>query len=156
MRSFALKSLAVVLVVAGAAAILWRAPVSAQGKGEGDKSLIKRGAYLVNNVARCGDCHTPRDDKGELDMKRHLQGAPMWFKPTKLKFEEWEESAPDLTNSGLLARWSDEKMVKFLSTGEKADAPMPAYNFTVDDAKAVTAYLHSLSGRKDKKKKKDD
>ena len=23
-----------------------------------------RGKYLVENVARCGDCHSPRDDKG--------------------------------------------------------------------------------------------
>jgi mono/diheme cytochrome c family protein len=161
MRSLPLKSLAVTLILGALAAALLRSPVAAQNRGDGDKAMIKRGAYLVNNVARCGDCHTPRDDKGELDMKHHLQGAPIWFKPTKVKVEEWEDNAPDLTSTGILAKWKDEKLVKFLSNGEKADAPMPAYNFTEEDAKAVTAYLRSLPGRKgadktDKKKKKDD
>ena len=34
----------------------------AQQKAGGDgQALVKRGDYLVNQVARCGDCHTPRD-----------------------------------------------------------------------------------------------
>ena len=31
-------------------------------------------------------------------------------------------------------------MVKFFTTGEKVDMPMPAYRMTVDDAKALAAY----------------
>src|SRR4051794_11803289 len=51
------------------------APVNA------DPALVKRGEYLINQVAHCGECHTPRDARGRLDLGRHLQGAKMWFTP---------------------------------------------------------------------------
>jgi RNA polymerase sigma factor (sigma-70 family) len=128
----------------------------AQPKGD-NAALIKRGDYLVNVVARCGDCHTPRNNKGELDMSRNLQGATMWFTPKVKSKGEWEDHAPDITSSGKAGKWSEEKMVKFLSTGGKSDPPMPAYNLAVEDAQAVTAYLRSLGGKKKggKEKEKD-
>jgi mono/diheme cytochrome c family protein len=49
---------------------------------------------------------------------------------------------------GLATRWGEEKLVKFLSTGEQADAPMPAFKLTVGDARAVVAYLRSLPGKR--------
>jgi RNA polymerase sigma factor (sigma-70 family) len=111
-------------------------------------AFVKRGDYLVNQVARCGDCHTPRNSKGELDLSRHLQGAPTWFTP-KTKFKrELAERAPDITATGRAGKWSEDKMVKFLSNAEKVNPPMPAYNLAVEDAQAVTAYLRSLSGKK--------
>jgi mono/diheme cytochrome c family protein len=121
-----------------------RAPAQEQPKGD---SQIERGAYLVNAVARCGDCHTPRNEKGQLDTTKHLQGAPTWF-TSNIKFKKWHNTTPDLTASGLATKWTEERLVKFLSTGEQADMPMPAYRLTVDDAKAVTAYLRSLPGKK--------
>jgi hypothetical protein len=42
----------------------------------------------------------------------------------------------------------EEKLVKFLSTVGRADAPMPAFELTVDDARAVVAYLRSLPGKR--------
>jgi mono/diheme cytochrome c family protein len=121
-----------------------REPARAQDKGD---DQIKRGAYLVNEVARCGDCHTPRNAKGVLDDTKHLQGAPTWF-TTTIKFKKWEVKVPDITASGFATKWDEAKMVTFLSTGGKADMPMPAYKLTVEDAKAVTAYLRSLPGTK--------
>ena len=109
---------------------------------------IKRGAYLVNEVARCIDCHTPRTANGELDMTKLLQGAPTWFTPKVKPKGKWEDRAQDLTMSGLASKWGEARLVKFLSTGQKADAPMPAYKLTMEDAKAVTAYLRSLPGKK--------
>ena len=139
---------AFVLVLAASGAVLWRAPAAGQAKGDNKSTeALKRGAYLVNHVAQCGNCHTPRNSKGELDTTRHLQGAPIWFKSTKIKFEKWEDTAPDLTPSGLASRWGEEKLVKFLSTGGQADAPMPAFKLTVSDARAVVAYLRSLPGK---------
>ena len=133
------------LVLVATTAVLWRAPVAGQAKGENkNDEAIQRGAYLVNNVAQCGNCHTPRNAKGELDSTRHLQGAPIWFKSTKIKFEKWEDAAPDLTASGLASKWGEEKLVKFLSTGGRADAPMPVFKLAVGDARAVVAYLRSL------------
>jgi len=34
-----------------------------------------RGAYLVQAVAHCGECHTPRNRLGALDRDRHLAGT---------------------------------------------------------------------------------
>jgi mono/diheme cytochrome c family protein len=119
-----------------------------QPAGKADAALVKRGDYLVNVVARCGDCHTPRDATGKLDVTRHLQGAPTWFTPKVRPKGDWEDHAPDITMSGRAGKWAEAKMVKFLSTGERSDPPMPAYNLTVEDAQAVTAYLRSMAGRK--------
>jgi mono/diheme cytochrome c family protein len=132
------------LVAACLAANIWRAPAQEQPKAD---AQIERGAYLVTEVARCGDCHTPRNDKGQLDSTKHLQGAPTWF-TSKIMFKKWHNTAPDITASGVATKWNEERMVKFLSTGVQADMPMPAYRLTVDDAKAVTAYLRSLPGSK--------
>ena len=111
-----------------------------------DAALVQRGAYLVNEVARCGDCHTPRDGRGRLDRDRHLQGAEMWFAP-KIRGQEWEGHAPDITRSGKAGKWTEAKMVRLLSTGKESDPPMPAYRLTEDDARAVFAYLASLPGK---------
>jgi RNA polymerase sigma factor (sigma-70 family) len=124
-----------------------KAPAKLEVQPDG-AALIKRGAYLVNTVARCGDCHTPRNAKGQLDMSRHMQGASMWFTPKAKGKGEWEDHASDITASGKAGKWTEAKMVKFLSTGEKSDPPMPAYNLTLEDAQAVTAYLRSLPGKK--------
>jgi mono/diheme cytochrome c family protein len=126
-----------------------------------DAALIKRGEYLVNEVGKCGECHTPRTPRGGLDMSKHLQGAEIWFTP-KVKPKEWEGEAPDITAAGVTGKWGEAKMIKFLTTGkndegEAPDAPMPAYKLSKDDATAVTAYLMSLKGGAEKKpeKKKD-
>jgi mono/diheme cytochrome c family protein len=135
----------------------WRAGAEAQPKAPGNaQAVIKRGEYLVNQVARCGDCHTPRNAKGGLDATRHLRGAPTWFTP-KIKTKEWEDKAPDITANGKAGKWTEEKMIKFLSTGGESDPPMPAYRLTEEDARAVTAYLRSLPGNaKAGQRKKDD
>jgi mono/diheme cytochrome c family protein len=39
------------------------------------ESDIARGKYLVEEVAKCGECHTPRDARNQLDSARWLQGA---------------------------------------------------------------------------------
>jgi hypothetical protein len=124
----------------------------------GDPALIKRGDYLVNQVARCGDCHTPRDDRGRLDLTRHLQGARMWFTP-RVEAGEWEDRAPDITLSGKAGKWTEERMVRLLTGGKECDPPMPKYRLELQDARAMTAYLRSLPGRKGgagKERKGDD
>jgi mono/diheme cytochrome c family protein len=52
---------------------------------ESAQSQVDRGRYLVQEVARCGECHTPRDAKSELDRSRWPQGAQMWFQPVHPK-----------------------------------------------------------------------
>jgi mono/diheme cytochrome c family protein len=159
------------VVVAGsvalAAAVLGvvRAPGSRAAAdpkaADASAALVQRGDYLVNEVARCGDCHTPRDDRGRLDRTRHLQGASVWFTP-RVRPREWEGHAPDITAGGKAGKWSEARMIKYLMKGgnddEGSDPPMPAYRLTEDDARAVTAYLRSLPGGKQDggKRKRDD
>jgi mono/diheme cytochrome c family protein len=117
-------------------------------KVQGDvAALVSRGDYLVNQVARCGDCHTPRNAKGGLDLSRHLQGAPIWLAPKIKGRGDWADRAPDITANGRAGKWTEDKMIKFLSTGQRSEMPMPAYTLTVDDARAVSAYLRSLLGQ---------
>ena len=42
---------------------------------------VARGRYLAEEVARCYECHTPRDAQGDLERDRWLQGAAVWIRP---------------------------------------------------------------------------
>ncbi len=127
------------------AAMLAMSAMAAQGQD----SAETRGKYLVEEVAKCQDCHTARSDKGELDTAKWLKGATLDFQPIQ-PMPGWHKTSPDLTSTGRIwKRWGDEKFVRFLTTGlgpsgHAADAPMPAYKLTEEDAKAVVAYLKTL------------
>src|SRR5271156_3332597 len=54
---------------------------------------IERGRYLVENVAMCEECHTPRDADGNLDASRRLQGAQIWIVPVHAN-PNWANNAP--------------------------------------------------------------
>ena len=89
-------------------------------------------------------------------MTRHLRGAKMWFTP-KDNAKEWSDKAPDISAAGRAGKWTEDRMIKFLSTGKESDPPMPAYKMTVEDAKAVTAYLRSIRGDgKGRKRERED
>ena len=109
---------------------------------------IERGKYLVDEVAKCGDCHTPVGSAGP-DQTRYLKGAELIFQPIQ-PVKDWHKASPDLTPAGRLwARWKEEGLIKFLETGlgpsgHAADPPMPAYKLRADDAEAIVAYLKSL------------
>jgi mono/diheme cytochrome c family protein len=147
---------------------LWQVRGGAQpperGAGGDDASLVKRGQYLVHNVAHCTHCHTPQDDQGKPDQSRMLQGATLPIEPKK-KTKNWAAKSPDITRSGMAGEWEEEELVKFLMTGESPEghsprAPMPIFKLHKEDARAVAAYLRSLPGKKGKQKegggKRDD
>ena len=75
-------------------------------------SKLERGRYLVEQVALCGDCHTPHNEKGEPIREKLLQGAPLPFKPTVPM--PWADKAPNIAG---LPGWEDKDAVKFLMTG---------------------------------------
>ena len=111
---------------------------------------IARGKYLVEEVAKCQECHTPKlTGTGEMVKSAWLKGTTLDFAPVN-PVPGWHAKSPDITStSGLWARWTEEGMVKFLETGKnprgnKADPPMPAYTLSHDDAVAVMTYLKSL------------
>lgn len=106
---------------------------------------LKRGKYLVEEVAKCTECHTPRDAHGELDTDRWLQGAPIWIMPVH-PTADWAERAPILAG---FPAYSDEDAVNILEKGIGANKktlrpPMHIYHLNHEDATAIVAYLRSL------------
>ena len=106
---------------------------------------IKRGQYLVNHVAMCGECHTPKTDQGEYDRTAWLQGDVLDYKPVHPM--PFAAVAPPI--AGLPSYATDEQAIKFLETGtnsvgKRAMPPMPQFRLNHDDAVAVVAYLRSL------------
>lgn len=106
---------------------------------------IEHGKYLVERVCLCGDCHSPRNDKGEFDRAQWLQGELIGFKPDHPM--PFAAIAPPI--AGLPSYAKDEAALNFLETGTNtagklAMAPMPQFRFNHEDALAVVAYLRSL------------
>lgn len=132
----------------------WRVPRSrAQtpqnrrpASSESNASQIARGKYIVEDVAMCGTCHTPRDDSGEIDQALWLDGAALWLLPAH-PTADWPLKAPRLAGSPAA---SDEELVRLLTTGiwktgGHLKSPMPQFRMSQADAEAVVAYLHSLT-----------
>ena len=117
--------------------------------GWAGESQIGRGKYLVEEVAKCADCHTPHLATGELDKDNWLKGAKLAFAPS-VPIPDWHATAPDLTPTGRIwSNWGEAKLVQFLNTGlaphgKPAGPPMPMYTMKTADAKAIVAYLKSL------------
>lgn len=109
------------------------------------QSQIARGKYLVEDVAMCGECHTPRNANGKLDKSRWLQGASIWIMPVH-HTTNWGMRAPAL--AGLLG-YTDEQAETVLEKGVGANGlpiqpPMHVYHMSPADAQAIIAYLRSL------------
>jgi mono/diheme cytochrome c family protein len=116
---------------------------SEKGGGGAD---VTRGRYLVESVAMCGQCHTPRDSNGNPDRTRWLQGAPLPWTPTQPD-SNWPLSAPRI---GGTPPADDTGMVTLLTTGiwtsgARLRFPMPQFRMDRSDAEAVVAYLKSLT-----------
>jgi len=110
---------------------------------------VARGKYLVEQVALCGDCHTPRNDRGEPIKEQWLKGAPLDFKPVGAA-PVWIDKAPNIAG---LPGWEKDAAIRFLMTGVGTNElpsrpPMPQYRFNVQDAQAIVAYLKSLAPAK--------
>jgi len=107
------------------------------------KALVERGKYLTIEVAHCGDCHTPMNDKGEPIQSRWLKGGVLPFKPVSPM--PWAEQSADIAG---LPGWKEADGVRFFMTGkylgQSPRPPMPEYHLTKSDAEAVVAYLRSL------------
>lgn len=100
-----------------------------------------RGRYLVERVGMCQDCHSARNQKGEFVPEGWLAGAPLPFVPTVPM--PWAGVAKPIAG---LPTLDDTQAVAFLTTGElpggrTALPPMPAFRFSVEDARDIVAYL---------------
>ena len=106
---------------------------------------IEHGRYLAEHVAMCVECHSGRDNQGNiLESERYLGGpipfAPPW--PT-----DWAIRAP--RNKGLPG-YSDEQALRLLTQGaigrdgQQLRLPMPRFRMSPQDAADVMAFLRSL------------
>ncbi len=102
-----------------------------------------RGREIVEALAHCGECHTPRDALGGMDTGRWLAGAPN---------PSGEGNIPDITPGKLT--WSEGEIVTYLTSGFTPDydsvgghmahvvenmAKLPQ-----SDRQAVAAYLKAV------------
>lgn len=108
-------------------------------------SGLERGKYIVENVAMCGQCHTPRNGSGDLIMSQWLNGAAVpVHAPAQIR--PWAEYAPRIAG---LTQFTDEQALRLLTggisrTGTMLRNPMPPYRMSKQDAQDIVAYLRSL------------
>jgi mono/diheme cytochrome c family protein len=105
-----------------------------------------RGAYLVEALEHCGECHTPRNLMQAMDTRRKFAGGAA---------EGW--TAYNITQDGStgIGAWSAEEISRFLSSGHaaghgSAGGPMAEAidlslsHLTPDDLAAIAAYLKTV------------
>ena len=121
------------------------APFARHNSRSAEADAIERGRYLVQDVAVCGSCHTPRDERGTPDARRSLLGGPVPFEPAR-PTEGWAEVAPRLAGlpPGTDAQFIQLMMTGISRTGSRPRPPMPQFRMTRSDAEATLAYLKSL------------
>jgi mono/diheme cytochrome c family protein len=102
-----------------------------------------RGAYLVEALGHCGECHTPRN------FMQGLSGAKAYAGANQQGWIAYNISS-DMTSG--IGGWTDDQLASYLSTGQApgrgpASGPMAEViadslrHLTPDDIKAMVAYL---------------
>lgn len=107
---------------------------------------INRGNYLVNALAHCDTCHTPRNALMGQEDSKALSGGSLgsWFAPN---------ITPDKTSG--IGGWSSDNLAQYLKTGHvagKAQAAGPMaeavehslQHLSDADINAIVAYLQQL------------
>jgi mono/diheme cytochrome c family protein len=105
----------------------------------------ERGRYLVESVAMCIQCHTPRDEEGKLILEKRLMGAAI---PVTSPFRAmpFGVHAPRIAG---MPGYTKEQGVRLLTEGidrkgVAPQAPMPPFRMSKSDAEAIVGYLMSL------------
>jgi mono/diheme cytochrome c family protein len=106
-------------------------------------TAVERGRYILERVSMCFECHTPRDEHGELQRDRWLLGAPVLVSPPPFEEGNWAIQAPRIAG---MPGYTEEQGIRLLTrgisrTGEPLRPPMPPFRFSEADARAVVAYL---------------
>ncbi|RDS86816.1 cytochrome c [Dyella psychrodurans] len=138
-------------VRAGLAA--WRALYFKPGVYQADPAHPEswnRGAYLVEGLGHCNECHAPRGAWGGVEKGAQLSGG-------RIPGMDWY--APDLSTQahGGLQGWSKQDVVDLLKTGQSskgvafgpmADVVANSTQYLSDeDLQAIADYLQSLPAR---------
>ena len=115
-------------------------------------ALLNRGAYLVDALGHCGECHTPRNFLGGSKKSRYFAGGKL---PDG-------GSVPNLTPTRL-KKWDDKDLKEFLQSGQTPDGDVVAETMgevirnttsqlTPQDLDTLLAYLRSLPSLPEEKK----
>jgi mono/diheme cytochrome c family protein len=118
----------------------------------GRSAILNRGAYLVQALGHCGECHTPRNWLGGPKKDRFLGGAK----------QDEGTAAPNLTPTRL-KKLSDDDIKDILRTAMKPDGDVlsetmaevvenTTSKLTPQDLDALVAYLRSLPPLPDERK----
>ncbi len=133
--------------------VAWRALYFKPGEFRPDPAKPpewNRGAYLVQGLGHCNECHTTRDSLGGIAPERHLTGG---------QIPQLDWYAPDLSTQagGGLDGWRAQDIVDLLKTGQSAKGtafgPMAdvvrnsTQHLSDADLQAVATYLQSLPPR---------
>jgi mono/diheme cytochrome c family protein len=104
-----------------------------------------RGAYLVNSLGHCAECHSPRNFLGGIVSAQRFAGGPN---------PEGEGWVPNITQKGL-ADWSAKDIAYFLETGQTPDGDTiggsmgrvikNTSQLSPGDRDAIADYLKSLA-----------
>ena len=108
-------------------------------------ATIQRGAYLVETLGHCGECHTSRNFIGGLQYEYWLGGA---------KNPTGRGMIPNLTPAKLT--WNTEEIVEYLASGftpdfdvaggHMADVIENTAKLTEEDRLAIAEYLKAIAG----------
>ena len=107
----------------------------------------ERGAYLVQTIGACGNCHSPVDGNGNRNGPA-LSGGPAILAPV---FTAYPPNITSDVETGIGA-WSEDQIVDALRNGRRPDGrmlrppmPIPFYRSLSDvDLHAIATYLKSL------------
>ncbi|MTI42679.1 c-type cytochrome [Roseibium hamelinense] len=109
-----------------------------------DLEVWQKGRYLVEGPGHCGECHTPRDAIGGLELARWLGGAPA---------ATGEGTVPDITPAGL-SSWSASDIAYYLESGftpdydsvggEMVSVQENMARLGPEDRAAIAAYLEAI------------
>ena len=105
-----------------------------------------RGAYLVEAMAHCGECHTPRNLLYALDNGKKFAGAEL---------QGWKAYNISSDKRTGIGGWSDEQLADYLSkghadgrgsaTGSMGEAvDYSLRHLTPEDIKAIVAYVRTV------------
>lgn len=104
-----------------------------------------RGAYLVNSVMACTDCHTPVDPTtGAPQLDKYLAGRQPYEGPWGIVYGG--NITPD--NETGIGTWTEQEIIRAITSGVDKDGRrlifMPWFNYVTlkpEDAEAIAYYL---------------
>ena len=150
-RTLLLAAAALLLIIVAKTSAQSRPQVGTSGSRPTERvgdltGNIEHGRYIAEHVAMCVECHSGRDEQGNIVDSQKFMGAPIPFDAPQWA-TTWAIRAP--RNRGLPG-YNDEQAMRLLTEGAigrdgaQLKLPMPRFRMTRQDAADVIAYLRSL------------